>query len=161
MTWPSLPDTDSRYPGQFPLLVTLVLSHLPHYETGKCLLYLDPIAWHPAGYSGDLDMISSLLFLWWSGGVPPEQRLCGAGATLRRYRTSKGKEKPQQDGWRGEIVYRIKPHTYQRHSEGSNKHCVHQDPETPQRLRQNCVWVSPAEVRVTSGLPQGQGLWVQ
>ena len=24
-------------------------------------------------------------------------------------------------------------------SEGSNKPCVHQDPETPQRLRQNCV----------------------
>ena len=35
-----------------------------------------------------------------------------------------------------------------------------QDPETPQRLRQNCVWVSPVEVRVSKGLPQGQGLWV-
>ena len=35
------------------------------------------------------------------------------------------------------------------------------DPETPQRLRQNCVRVSPAEVQVSSGLPQGQGLWVQ
>ena len=46
-------------------------------------------------------------------------------------------------------------------SEGSNKPCVHQDPETPQRLRQNCVWVFPVEVRVSSGLPQGQGLWVQ
>ena len=46
-------------------------------------------------------------------------------------------------------------------SEGSNKPCVHQDPETPQRLSQNCVWVSPAEVWVKSGLLQGQGLWVQ
>ena len=35
------------------------------------------------------------------------------------------------------------------------------DPEIPQRLRQNCVWVSPAEVWVSSGLPQGQGLWLQ
>ena len=35
------------------------------------------------------------------------------------------------------------------------KLCVHQDPETPQRLRQNCVWVSPAQVRVSSRLPQG------
>ena len=35
------------------------------------------------------------------------------------------------------------------------------DPETPQRLRQSCVWVSPAEVWVSSGLPQGQGLWLQ
>ena len=49
----------------------------------------------------------------------------------------------------------------QRRSEGSNKPCEHQDPETPQRLRQNCVWVSPAEVRVSSGLLRGQGLWAQ
>ena len=28
-----------------------------------------------------------------------------AGATLRRYPTSKGKEKPQQDGRRGEIPF--------------------------------------------------------
>ena len=73
----------------------------------------------------------------------------------------RAKETPQQDGGRGEIVFRIKPHTCQRHSEGSNKLCVHQDPETPQRLRQNCVSVSPAEIRVSSGLPQGQGLWMQ
>ena len=39
--------------------------------------------------------------------------------------------------------------------------CAHQDPETPQRLRQNCVWVSPEEVQVSSGLLRGQGLWVQ
>ena len=38
---------------------------------------------------------------------------------------------------------------------------MHQDPETPQRLRQNCVWVSPEEVQASSGLPQGQGLWVK
>ena len=31
----------------------------------------------------------------------------------------------------------------------------------PQRLRQTCFWVSPEEVRVSSGLLQGQGLWVQ
>ena len=73
----------------------------------------------------------------------------------------RAKEKPQQDGRRGKIMFRIKPHTCQRCLEGSNKPCVHQDPETPQRLRQNCVWVSPVEVRVSSGLPQGQGLWVQ
>ena len=30
-----------------------------------------------------------------------------------------------------------------------------------QRLRQNCVWVSPEDVQVGSGPPQGQGLWVQ
>ena len=73
----------------------------------------------------------------------------------------RAKEKPQQDGRRGEIAFRIKLHTRQRRSEGSNKPCTNQDPETPQRLRQNCVWVSPGEVRVSSGLLWGQGLWVQ
>ena len=50
----------------------------------------------------------------------------------------RAKGKPQQDSRRGEITFRIKLHTYQRHSEGSNKPCVHQDPKTPQRLSQNC-----------------------
>ena len=75
---------------------------------------------------------------------------------------SKGKgEAPAR--WWGvvQIGFRIKPHTCQRCSEGSSKPCAHQDPETPQRLRQNHVWVSPEEVRVNSGLQQGQGLWVQ
>ena len=41
------------------------------------------------------------------------------------------------------------------------KPCVHQNPETPQRLSKNCVCVSSAEVQVSSGLLQGQGPWVQ
>ena len=36
-------------------------------------------------------------------------------------------------------MVRIKPHTCQRCSEGSNIPCAHQVPRTPQRLRQNCV----------------------
>ena len=64
-------------------------------------------------------------------------------------------------GRRGKIVFRNKPHTCQRCSEGSNKPCAHQDPQTPQRLSQHCVRVSPVEVRASSGLLQGQGLWVQ
>ena len=71
------------------------------------------------------------------------------------------KEKPQQDGRKGETAFKIKPHTGQRCSEGSYKPCAHQDPETPQRLRQSCVRVSPVEVGVSSGLPQGLGLWVR
>ena len=67
------------------------------------------------------------------------------------------KEKPQQDGRRGKFTFRIKPHTCQRRSETSNKPHVHQDPETPQGLSQNCVWVSPEEVWASSGLPQRQG----
>ena len=33
----------------------------------------------------------------------------------------KAKEKPQKDGRRDKITFRIKPHTHQRHSENSNK----------------------------------------
>ena len=51
------------------------------------------------------------------------------------------KEKLQQDGRRGEITFRIKPLTPQRHSEGSNEPFEHQDPETLQ-LSQNCLSVS-------------------
>ena len=69
-----------------------------------------------------------------------------AGAAVRSYPTFKGKGEAQQDSRRGEIVFRIKPRTRQRRSECSNKPCVHQNAETPQRLRQNCVWVSPEEV---------------
>ena len=58
---------------------------------------------------------------------------------MRRYPCPRAKEKPQKDGRRGEIAFRIKPHTCQRLSEGSNIRCVHQDPETTYRLRQNCV----------------------
>ena len=55
----------------------------------------------------------------------------------------------------------IKPYIHQRCSEGSNLVLSHRDPETPQRLRQNCVLLSPAKVQVSSGLLQWQGLWVQ
>ena len=74
---------------------------------------------------------------------------------------SRDKGEDQQDGRRGKITFRIKPHSHQRCSEGSNKPCVHQDTGIPQSLRQNCLSVSPVEVEVTSGLPQGQGFWVQ
>ena len=50
---------------------------------------------------------------------------------MRRYPTSKGKGKPQQDSRRAEITFRIKPHIHQRQS--GLKHRAYQDPETPQR----------------------------
>ena len=43
----------------------------------------------------------------------------------------RAKEKPQKDGRRAEIAFRIKPRTQQRCSEGSNKPWVHQDQKTP------------------------------
>ena len=44
------------------------------------------------------------------------------------------------------------------------KLCVHQDPEALQETEPDLplsVWVSPAEPWVSSGLPWGQGLWLQ
>ena len=39
-------------------------------------------------------------------------------------------------------MFRIKPHSCQRHSEGSNKPCVHQDPETTESEPELCLSVS-------------------
>ena len=62
------------------------------------------------------------------------------------------KEKPQQDGWRGKIMFRIKPCTRQRHSEGSDKTmCA---PETSDSTRD---WARPAfEQRSVSCRGTGQ-----
>ena len=50
----------------------------------------------------------------WSGGCMVLEGLWGDTPRPR------AKEKTQQHGRRGEITFRIKPHTCQRHSEGSN-----------------------------------------
>ena len=46
-----------------------------------------------------------------------------------------------------------------RDAQRAQTYLVH--PGTPQRLRQTCVWASSVEVSVSSGLPQGQGLWLR
>ena len=43
----------------------------------------------------------------------------------------RAKEKPKQGGRRGEITFRIKPDTHQRHLEGSNKLCCISGPNDP------------------------------
>jgi len=43
----------------------------------------------------------------------------------------RAKEKPQQDGRRGKITFRIKPYTHQRCSEGSNKTLCAPGPRDP------------------------------
>ena len=72
------------------------------------------------------------------------------------------KEKSQKDGRRGEILFRIKSQTQQRWLEGSNKTMCIQGDRTETELDLHLsVRMSPAEVQVSSGLPQGQGLWMQ
>ena len=70
------------------------------------------------------------------------------------------KEKPQKDGRRGKIAFRIQPHTDQRYSDGSSKTlCSSGEPSETEPDLPLSVGVSPAEVRVSSGLQQG--LWAQ
>ena len=73
---------------------------------------------------------------------------------------SRAKEKTKQDGRRGEIEFRIKPHTCQR-LRGLKQNLVHTRTQRPHRHCARPVFESPAEVWVSSGLPQGQGRWVQ
>ena len=56
----------------------------------------------------------------------------------------RAKEKPKQDGRRGAIAFRIKPHTCQRHSEGANKTLCTLGPmerstDPYKRLNQTCL----------------------
>ena len=69
----------------------------------------------------------------------------------------RAKEKPQQDARRGEIAFRIKPLPAR---ELKQTLCT-PGPRDPTDTEPNCVWVSPGKGRLSSGLPQGQGLWVQ
>ena len=39
-------------------------------------------------------------------------------------------------------MFRLKPHSCQRRSEGSNKPCAHQDPETPETETELCLSIS-------------------
>ena len=48
----------------------------------------------------------------------------------------RAKEKPQEDGRRGEIAFRIKTHT---HTRRAQTNLVHTTTQRPQRLSQNCV----------------------
>ena len=77
------------------------------------------------------------------------------------------KEKLQQDGTTGEILFRLKPYTCQRCTEGPPKPCGHRTQGKEQWLMKETeldlplsVWVSPVEAWVISGQPWGQGLWM-
>ena len=63
--------------------------------------------------------------------------------TKKRCPTSKGKEKPQKEGRRGEIAFRLKPHIHQWCSKGSDKTMSAPGSRDPprQRLSQTYVWV--------------------
>ena len=49
---------------------------------------------------------------------------------------------------RGTVTFRIKPHTFQRHSRGLKRTLCTPGPRATQRLRQNCVWVCPEDMHL-------------
>ena len=65
----------------------------------------------------------------------------------------RAKEKPEQDGRKGKIMFRIKPHTCQRCSEGSGRTLCSPGPRDPTGTEPDPLF--------SSGLLQGQKLWVQ
>ena len=84
------------------------------------------------------------------------------------------KEKPQQDGRMGMIMFKIKPHMHQKCSEDTNKTLCVQGPRDLSHVKGSqvtpawdwarpgsglSVWGSPVEVRVSSSLPWRQRLW--
>ena len=80
--------------------------------------------------------------------LPAEQSLIGECCNPPKKDTlrPKAKEKLQQDGRRGTIAFKIKPHTHQRSLESTNKNSCTQEPGkgavTPnKRLSQTCLWV--------------------
>ena len=68
-------------------------------------------------------------------------------------------EKPQQDGGGAKSHLESNPIPTRDDQRAQTKPFVQQ--ETSQRLSQTYLLVSPVEEQVSSGLPQGQGLWVQ
>ena len=69
-----------------------------------------------------------------------------------------------EDSWRGEITFRIKPHTWQRCLEGSNKALCALGPRNLTETELNLplsVYASPGEAQVSTGLLWVQGLWMQ
>ena len=71
----------------------------------------------------------------------------------------RAKEKPQQDSWGSKFTFRIKPHSCQRCSEGSNKPCE-PGPRDPTETETELCLSASCRARICSGLLQGQGLWV-
>ena len=125
----------------FPILLFSSISL--HWSLRKVFLSLPPRAEKPH-WDSRLWSSRCVALKWLLGNIPHPR----------------AKEKPQQGGWRCETLLESNP-IPTRLSEGSNILCAKQDPETPWRLRQNYVWVSLEEAWVSSGLMQGQGLWVQ
>ena len=82
-------------------------------------------------------------------GQRNSSKMIGAGAVAAQH-WSEFEEIPHVQGQRrspNKMVEVVKSHlesnpTPNRNAEGSNKPCMHQDPETPQRLRLNCLSVS-------------------
>ena len=74
---------------------------------------------------------------------------------------SRGKEEAPERWYEGHShIQNQTPHLPETLRELKRTLCT-PGPGATRRLRQNCLWVCPEEIQVSSGLPQEQGLWVQ
>ena len=93
----------------------------------------------------ELENCNLLLNYYWQENVGSHQK--------KIYPSPRAKEKPQQNGRRGEIAFRIKPPTHPRCltvCAPGPRGPTETEPDLPLS-----VWVSTVEARVSSGLPQG------
>ena len=96
--------------------------------------------------SEEKDMLLSSPVRTLKSQLAAEQPSAGESWILLKKDTScpRAKEKPQQDSRRGEIAFRIKLHTYQRHSENASKTLCTSGPrerssDPQRRLSQTCL----------------------
>ena len=69
----------------------------------------------------------------------------------------RAKEKPQQDGRRGKIAFRIKPHAHQRISEGSHKTlCAPGDPTETEPDQPVSEWAGKDWRQEEKGTPEDE-----
>ena len=127
--------------------------------TQSCLTLCDPVDCSPPG-SSVRGILQARILEWVAipfsrGSSQPRDRSQVSHIAGRRFNLWATRES-QQDGRRGELAFRIKPHTHPRCLEGSNKtlcalgDSTETEPDLPLSL-----WLSPVEEWVSSGLPQG------
>ena len=75
-----------------------------------------------------------------------------------------GQRRSPKTVWGAKFCLESNPIPARDDGKAQTKPCAHQDPRTPQETESQLplsVWVSPEEAQIRSGLPQGQGLWLQ
>ena len=146
----------------------LVLNKVPHFMAVVTIaVILEPVSISSPSIWYKVIGPNTMILVFWMLSFKPTFSLIDRrmlDPTKKKKKDTpclRAKEKPQQGGRRGEITFRIKPHTHQRHSEGSNKTLC--TPGDPTQTEPDLPWVSECLLwRYRSAVAlQGQGLQMQ